>query len=55
MRSYFATLANNVANSNGSFGIEPVCPGVLTGNTATQNRNANIATNAACTMANNTQ
>lgn len=55
MRAYYATVTGNTVNNNGSFGIESICPGVLIGNTATQNRNANIATNAACTMANNAQ
>jgi len=55
MRADYATLTGNTVNNNGGFGIEAVCPGALTGNTATQNRSANIATNGACTMANNAQ
>lgn len=55
MRADFSTVTGNTVSNNRSFGIESLCPGALTGNTATQNANANIATNGACTMANNAQ
>jgi hypothetical protein len=50
----YGTATDNSAYSNGSYGIDAVCPGVLSGNTAHANAAANIRTNGACVMANNT-
>lgn len=55
MRADFSTLTGNTVNENGGFGVESLCPGVLDGNTATRNRNANIATNGACVLTGNSQ
>lgn len=53
LRAYYSTVTGNVVSENAGFGIEAVCPGVVKDNTARQNQNANIATNGACTMTDN--
>jgi hypothetical protein len=50
-----ATATGNTAYSNGDYGIDGVCPGVITGNTANRNGTINIRTNGACTLADNAQ
>ena len=50
-----ASAFGNTAYNNGSYGIEAVCPGTLTANTASQNAGGNINTNGACAMLNNAQ
>lgn len=49
-----ATATGNTSNNNGSYGIDAVCPGVLSENTATGNASTNIRTTGACTLVNNT-
>ena len=49
-----ATATGNTAVNNGTYGIDAVCPGVLSGNTAHNNTSGNIRTNGACSIANNT-
>ncbi|MCC6344393.1 MAG: hypothetical protein IT166_19490 [Bryobacterales bacterium] len=50
-----ATATGNTSYSNGDYGIDGVCPGVITGNTAFRNGTVNIRTNGACTLADNAQ
>ncbi|MCC6367399.1 MAG: hypothetical protein IT165_28080 [Bryobacterales bacterium] len=50
-----ATASGNTSYSNGDYGIDGVCPGVITGNTAFRNGTINIRTNGACTLADNAQ
>jgi hypothetical protein len=55
IRAYASTVTGNIVSANLGFGIEAVCPGVVKDNTATRNRSADIATNGACTMADNSR
>lgn len=51
----YATALGNSAYNNAGYGIEAVCPGALTGNTAYKNQGGNINTNGLCATLNNSQ
>ncbi len=50
-----ATATGNTATNNVNYGIDAICPGALTGNTAFGNTVINIRTNGLCTVAGNAQ